>query len=168
VAAERDDRLARAGELLRLGHVEPAFAGYVDVADSFAAAGNHARAAGILREFACQSPGHIPALVKLVQVTIAGGLETMLSEAQELLADAYLGAGRADEARRVAEVLVAREPWNGGHLERFRRSLLMLKVPDPDLVIADRLSGNAPFVATDVAADAGGGANRKTETETGG
>src|SRR5262249_47041443 len=35
------------------------------------------------------------------------------------------------------------------HIERFRRALLLLNVADPDTVIADRLSGQGPFVATD-------------------
>ena len=59
------------------------------------------------------------------------------------------GAGRAAEARVIAEDLVAREPWEHAHIERFRRALVMLDVPDPDTLIADRLSGQGPFVATD-------------------
>ena len=35
------------------------------------------------------------------------------------------------------------------HIERFRRALVMLRVPDPDTVIAERLSGQSPFMATD-------------------
>jgi tetratricopeptide (TPR) repeat protein len=49
----------------------------------------------------------------------------------------------------IAEDLVAREPWEAAHIERFRRALVMLRVPEPDSVIAERLSGQTPFVATD-------------------
>jgi tetratricopeptide repeat protein len=49
----------------------------------------------------------------------------------------------------VAEDLVAREPWEKEHIERFRRALVMLRVPDPDILIAERLNGQAPFMATD-------------------
>ena len=49
----------------------------------------------------------------------------------------------------IAEDLVAREPWEHAHIDRFRRALVMLDVPDPDTLIADRLSGQGPFVATD-------------------
>ena len=68
-------------------------------------------------------------------------------EAQELLTDAYLAAGQAAEARVIAEDLVAREPWERAHIDRFRRALVMLRVSDPDSVIAERLSGQAPFMA---------------------
>jgi len=44
---------------------------------------------------------------------------------------------------------VAREPWEHAHIDRFRRALVMLEVADPDALIADRLSGQGPFVATD-------------------
>jgi hypothetical protein len=49
----------------------------------------------------------------------------------------------------IAEDLVAREPWEHAHIDRFRRALVVLGVPDPDALIADRLSGQGPFVATD-------------------
>jgi tetratricopeptide (TPR) repeat protein len=70
-------------------------------------------------------------------------------EAQAQLADAYLDVGRGLEARIISEDLVAREPWNRANLERFRRALVMLGEQDPDAIIADRLSGESPFLATD-------------------
>ena len=53
-------------------------------------------------------------------------------ETQVQLTDAYLENGHAAEARVIAEDLVAREPWERAHIERFRRALVMLSVPDPD------------------------------------
>ena len=50
----------------------------------------------------------------------------------------------------IAEDLVAREPWERAHIERFRRALVMLERADPDTLIAERLSGQAPFMATDL------------------
>jgi tetratricopeptide (TPR) repeat protein len=44
---------------------------------------------------------------------------------------------------------VAREPWNRANIERFRKSLVMLGESDPDAIIADRLSGDSPFLAAD-------------------
>jgi tetratricopeptide (TPR) repeat protein len=70
-------------------------------------------------------------------------------EAQAQLADAYLSTGQGAEARAIAEDLVAREPWDQAHMDRFRRSLILLNVPDPDAVIAERLNGHTPFTATD-------------------
>lgn len=70
-------------------------------------------------------------------------------EAQAQLADAYLEVGRGLEARIISEDLVAREPWNRANIERFRRALVMLGESDPDAIIAERLSGESPFLATD-------------------
>jgi tetratricopeptide (TPR) repeat protein len=70
-------------------------------------------------------------------------------EAQAQLADAYLATSQGAEARVIAEDLVAREPWEAAHLERFRRALVLLRIPEPDSVIANRLSGDTPFTATD-------------------
>ena len=70
-------------------------------------------------------------------------------EAQASLADAYLEAGRALEARIISEDLVAREPWNRVNIDRFRRALVMLGETDPDAIISDRLSGESPFLATE-------------------
>jgi tetratricopeptide (TPR) repeat protein len=49
----------------------------------------------------------------------------------------------------IAEDLVAREPWEAAHIDRFRRALVLLKIPDPDTLIAQRLSGEVPFTAKD-------------------
>jgi tetratricopeptide (TPR) repeat protein len=69
------------------------------------------------------------------------------------LADAYLAAGAATEARFIAEDLVAREPWDKSNIERFRRALELLGEPDPDALIAQRLSGESPFTSTDLFAE---------------
>ena len=56
--------------------------------------------------------------------------------AQSRLADAYLSAGSAAEARFIAEDLVARHPQEAAHLDRLRRALTMLGEADPEAVIA--------------------------------
>jgi tetratricopeptide (TPR) repeat protein len=117
--------------------------------DASIAAGEFDDAAAILQEFVTRQPSYIPALLKLVEVCVDGGFETTMYDAQAQLTDAYLSAGQAGEARVIAEDLVAREPWEAAHIERFRRALVMLRVPEPDTVIAERLSGQTPFVATD-------------------
>ena len=122
----------------------------VDTAvESELAGGNYMDAAAILQEFVTRVPGQITALLKLVEICVDGGLEAVMYEAQAHLADAYLEGGQGVEARVIAEDLVAREPWEHAHIDRFRRALVMLDVPDPDALIADRLSGQGPFVATD-------------------
>jgi tetratricopeptide (TPR) repeat protein len=117
--------------------------------DAAVAAGEFPEAAGMLQEFVARVPNQIPALLKFVEVCVDGGLEATMNEAQAQLTDAYLAAGHATEARVAAEDLVAREPWVRDHIDRFRRALVLLKVPDPDSVIAERLSGETPFLARD-------------------
>jgi tetratricopeptide (TPR) repeat protein len=122
----------------------------IDVAvEAELAVGNYMDAAAILQEFVTRVPGQIGALLRLIDISVDGGLEAIMYETQAHLADAYLEAGQGSEARVIAEDLVAREPWEHAHIDRFRRALVMLNVPDPDSVIADRLAGQGPFVATD-------------------
>lgn len=128
---------------------EAAFACIDSAVDVAVAAGDFEDAAAVLQEFVTRLPGQVQALLKLVEVCVDGGLETTMYEAQAQLADVYLAAGQAVDARVIAEDLVAREPWERAHIERFRRALVLLRVPEPDSVIAERLSGHTPFMAID-------------------
>ncbi len=119
------------------------------VVDAAVAASEYREAAATLRDFTARVSGQIPALLKLVEICVDGGLEQEMYAAQEQLTDAYLAANQASEARVIAEDLVAREPWERAHIDRFRQALVMLRVSDPDTVIAERLSGQAPFMARD-------------------
>lgn len=119
------------------------------VADAALAEGDHAAAAVALHEFTIRVRSHLVALMRLVEVCVDGELESTMYEAQAQLADAYLDVGRGLEARIISEDLVAREPWNRANLDRFRRALVMLGEADPDAIIADRLSGDSPFLATE-------------------
>jgi tetratricopeptide (TPR) repeat protein len=107
-------------------------------------------AAAALQEFVTRVQNHIPALLRLVEICVDGGLEATMYSAQAQLTDAYLAAGSAAEARFIAEDLVAREPWDRANIERFRRALVLMGETDPDAIIADRLSGQSPFTSTDL------------------
>ena len=133
---------------------EAAFVIVEAAADAAVAQSEFTDAAGILKEFVTRIPRQIPALLRLVEVCVDGGLEGAMYETQAELADAYLATGQPAEARLIAEDLVAREPWEQAHIDRFRRALVMLKVSDPDSLIAVRLSGQEPFIARDVFAPA--------------
>ena len=123
----------------------------IDLAASTAIANDEwGAAAAALNEFVSRRPGYIPALMRLVEICVDGGLEATMYSAQGQLADAYLSAGRGAEARVIAEDLVAREPWDRSNLERFRRALTQLGEVDVDAIIAERLSGQMPFVSTDL------------------
>jgi tetratricopeptide (TPR) repeat protein len=130
-------------------HDEAAFLVVDAVVDLALAESNFEDGASLLQAFVARVPNHIHALLKLVEICVDGGLETRMYEAQAELTDAYLAAGQPAEARVIAEDLVAREPWEDAHIDRLRRALVTLKVPDPDTYIAERLSGQAPFIATD-------------------
>ncbi len=119
------------------------------VADAALSEGDFAAAAVSLHEFTIRVPAHLVALMRLVEICVDGDLEATMYEAQAQLADAYLNVGRGLEARIISEDLVAREPWNRANLDRFRRALVMLGEADPDAIIADRLSGDSPFLASE-------------------
>ncbi|MGH9219469.1 MAG: tetratricopeptide repeat protein [Vicinamibacterales bacterium] len=106
-------------------------------------------AALALQEFTTRVPSHVVGLMRLVEICVDGGIESTMYEAQAQLAEAYLASGRALEARIISEDLVAREPWNKANLDRFRRALVALGEGDPDAIIADRLSGESPFLAVE-------------------
>src|SRR5207244_5144114 len=113
-------------------------------ADSAVAQNDWPGAAAALQEFVTRVPNHIPALMRLVEICVDGGLEATMYAAQARLADAYIAAGSATEARFIAEDLVAREPWDRANIERFRRALVLSGEPGPDALLAERLSGEGP------------------------
>ena len=121
-------------------------------AEAAVAKNDWASAAAALQEFVTRVPSFIPALMRLVEICVDGGLEATMYSAQAQLADAYIAIGSVAEARFIAEDLVAREPWERANIERFRRTLELLGDPDPDGVIAERLSGQTPFTSTDLLA----------------
>jgi tetratricopeptide (TPR) repeat protein len=97
-------------------------------------------AARALEEFVRQVPGHVPALMRLVEVCVDGGLERATPIAQAQLVDGYLDAGSAVEALAIAEDLVLRDPAKMANIDRLRRALILCGEPDPEAVIADRLN----------------------------
>src|SRR5207247_3966207 len=127
---------------------DAAFRAVEIAADAAVAQQDWPGAAAALQEFVTRVTNHIPALMRLVEICVDGGLEATMYSAQAQLADAYITAGAAVEARFIAEDLVAREPWEKANVERFRRALVLLGEPDPDALIAERLSGQSPFTST--------------------
>jgi tetratricopeptide (TPR) repeat protein len=145
----RRDEIIALGWALYESNQDAGFVCIDAAVDGAIAASEFQGAAGLLQAFIERVPAHIPALLKLVEVCVDGGLETAMYDTQARLTDAYLATSQPAEARVIAEDLVAREPWEPAHIERFRRALVMLRVPEPDTVIAQRLNGESPFTATD-------------------
>ena len=106
--------------------------------------GDWPSAAAVLQEFLARLPHHIPALMRLVEICVDGGLDSALDAAESRLADAYLAAGVGAEARVIAEDLIARCPSEPSHVDQLRLALMMLGESDPDRIIAERLSNAAP------------------------
>jgi len=146
----RRDQVALIGWNVAEQAPEAGFAAVELAAGVSIAQGDWASAAAALQEFVTRVSTHVPALMRLVEICVDGGLEATMYSAQAQLADAYIAAGSAVEARVIAEDLVAREPWERANIERFRRALVLMNEPDPDALIADRLSGESPFMSTDV------------------
>jgi tetratricopeptide (TPR) repeat protein len=105
---------------------------------------NWAAAAAAMQAFADAAPNPIPALMRLVEICVDGGLEAELPGAQTELADAYLAAGHAGDARFIAEDLVARDPTASANIDRLRRTLELLGEADPDAIIATFLAVQSP------------------------
>jgi tetratricopeptide (TPR) repeat protein len=145
------------------------------VADAFASAGDFTRAAAALEQFSSAAPGNVDVLLRLVEVCVDGDLETPMLAAQAKLADAYLSAGSAAEARVIAEDLVARDPGNATHVDRLRRALQALNVADADGFISERMSSTAgdsadaeppsPVAATESVSEVGPAAPEPTPIE---
>ena len=151
--ASRREQIALLGWTVAERHPEAGFQVVELAAETAVAQGDWPGAAAVLQEFVTRVPNHIPALMHLVELCVDGGLEATMFSAQAQLADAYIAAGAATEARFIAEDLVAREPWDKANVERFRRALVLLGEPDPDALIAARLSGESPFTSTDLSFD---------------
>ena len=135
LAPERETDVVRlAEELMGGGRFESAFACIDAITDAALLNGDVPRAAEVLQKFIERSP-YIPALMKLVGISVDANNEEALRQAQGQLADAYLEAARAGEARVIAEDLVRTEPANEEHADRLRRALVMLGVSDPEQVI---------------------------------
>jgi tetratricopeptide (TPR) repeat protein len=150
--ARRDEILALASKVAAVSP-EAGFLMVEVVAESSVAGADWESAAAAIQTYIAQIPNYIPALMRLVEICVDGGLEPAMFSAQAQLADAYLAAGAVADARFIAEDLVAREPWERSHIERFRRTLELLGETDPDGVIAARLSGQTPFTSTDLMAE---------------
>jgi pilus assembly protein FimV len=112
-------------------------------ADHAAACGEAAAAAAILQRFTRRVPGRVSALLRLVEIGGEAGLDAVVLQAQAGLADAYLAEGLAQEARVLAEDLVTRDRSDTTHVERLRRSLELLAVPDVEGLIAGRLNASS-------------------------
>src|SRR5262249_35943803 len=110
------------------------------VVNETTAASEWAAAAATLEAFVRRVPNCIPALVRLVEVAIDGGLEPIASKAQARLADTYLMKGMGAEALAVIEDLAVRESGDARHMDRFRRALVLVGEENPDEEIARRMN----------------------------
>jgi tetratricopeptide (TPR) repeat protein len=106
-------------------------------ADRLSHRGNLREAVRQLREFSVAHPGHVAALMKLVEVLVDEGSEVELIEAQARLAEAYLQAGSGAEARIIAEDLVSRSPSDASRRDLLRRALVLVGEPEPENAVTE-------------------------------
>jgi tetratricopeptide (TPR) repeat protein len=145
---------ARAHEIALLGceiartAPDAGFAVVEIAAETSVIEGDWPAAATVLLEFIARMPDHIPALMRLVEICVDGGLDSTLVAAESQLANAYLAAGVGAEARVIAEDLIARYPSERAYVDQLRLALVMLGESDPDRIIAERLSTAAQDSAT--------------------
>ncbi|MES1165118.1 MAG: tetratricopeptide repeat protein, partial [Verrucomicrobiota bacterium] len=150
----QDDR-SIADAVLELGcrlasvALDAAFSVVDRVAGAAAARTDWDAAASALQRFVAQCPTHVPALMRLVDVSVDGGHDDAVAVAQAQLADAYLASGAAMEARFISDDLLSRAPWEVAHVRRFRQALALVGEAEPDRVIADRLSEESPLDEAD-------------------
>ena len=124
---------------------EDGFAAVDAAADAAAAAGNWDGAVSILDDFVTRTPHHVPALLRMIEVCVDGGLTDTMSATQKRLVDAYLHAGRGAEARLIAEDLVMRAPWEQARVERLLRALVLCNDPDPEQTVAGLLCSDGSY-----------------------
>jgi tetratricopeptide (TPR) repeat protein len=101
------------------------------LADRDLVADDLSHATNRLKQFVARHPGHIGALVKLVEAAVDAGLSHDLTPAQEALADAYIAAGQGAAARVIAEDLVTRAPRNTRQHRRLESALRLVGDPTP-------------------------------------
>lgn len=146
---------AVAGLGLRLVAVDPeAGVHCIDVAaNAYLSAGRHEDAARVLDAVARQVPHRVPLLLRLVEICVDGGLDSRIYEAQAALADAYLLVGQAAEARVIAEDLVARDARDTENVDRLRRALTLLGVPDVEAELAAQLQPDPELPSVSASSD---------------
>lgn len=121
-------------------------------ADRLAHRGNLREAVRQLRDFSDTHPGHVAALMKLVEVLVDEGSEEELIDAQARLAEAYLLAGSGPEARIIAEDLVSRSPSDASRRDLLRRALVMVGEPEPENAVTE-FAGQAATLSDPIGAE---------------
>jgi tetratricopeptide (TPR) repeat protein len=99
-----------------------------------------------LREFSDAHPGHVAALMKLVEALVDEGTEAELIEAQARLAEAYIQAGSGAEARIIAEDLVSRSPSDASRRDLLKRALVLVGEPEPENAVTE-FAGQAAAIS---------------------
>lgn len=149
-ADRRQDLLDLGLEMAAAGQTDAAYVSVELFADATGARGDWDGAAAGLHELVSRAPGHVPALLKLIEVCVDGGFDAAMMSAQGKLADAYLRLGQAANARMIAEDLVLRAPWERSSVERCLRALVLCQDPDPERTIADLLSTDGSLTPEDL------------------
>jgi tetratricopeptide (TPR) repeat protein len=110
------------------------------VADSLCAESRFADAAAALDAFVTRMPACTDAIVRLVEVSVDGGLNDVAERAQARLANAYLETGAIPNAVAILEDLASRHPDRPQYVSDLRQALVLAGESDPDTVLRQRLA----------------------------
>jgi tetratricopeptide (TPR) repeat protein len=132
--ARRADVLAMVEDAASAGHLEAVWSCIDLLVDDALLGGDMESAIASLESFTSRCP-HIPALMRLVEVAVDAGQDEVMRQAQGRLADAYLDAGRGNEARVIAEDLMAYAPDSDAHAGRLRRALELVGEADVEQLL---------------------------------
>ena len=120
-APERVDvRMALFKLGIDLGDADAALAQYTDLADRLVAAGKGAQVVEDLKSILKAKDGHVPTLEKLLAVQVElGADDKQQADGMGKLAEAYITAGRYEEAEAILRKLVVKEPDVSQHAEKL-------------------------------------------------
>ena len=136
IAPDRRVAVTQLAEEMALAGQAGAAYGCIElVVDDAVLNGDWDGAIGALQSFVARTP-FVPALMKLVEIAVDADRDPALRQAQALLADVYIETGQAEDARVIAEDLVAFDPSSDANVQRLRRALELVGAPDADEIIA--------------------------------
>src|SRR5436190_7298030 len=104
---------------LRQGNADKALDMLYPIAEKSLARGERGSAVEVLNRILRVDSGHTPTLERLVGIYMKLNEETNILTAMNSLAEAHIAKGRYDEAAKVLERLIQREPQNAQHRNKL-------------------------------------------------
>jgi tetratricopeptide (TPR) repeat protein len=110
-----ESRIQMGRVYLQQDRFDKAFEEFVPAIDRLVARRETDKAAALLQQIVQKSAAHTLSLAKLVEVYRAGNKDSSASSAATQLAEAHMNSAEYEDAARVLEDLIARDPQNAQH-----------------------------------------------------